>query len=926
MTARPDLTVGSLSKPERQSGTYRVMKATWKVPDQLVEESNPKRADVLRIDWWLGMAGKDPNAVFETADETLTTHSINLDNLKIGRTTYTRASFYPNTSTKLSYVSVGVRPVNRKGSGKCIMQTRYFNAPRAPQIADFSFNSETGVVSTTVTTDAGTDYNERYDTKYELSITNTRTGQTWNASDSSSTSTSISLSYNASDYQQLGYDDYIKVTATAFARGYVGNSKTATKTFYVAYPAKPTITSVDVPSRSLTSKCTIHLQTNHTAEHPVDRVKLQYAVNTEYEDPSLIPAADWDTSDIIDDQSCTAFSVATSDVIPQHGNHTWVRIKAYHANETVLYRYSDPVEIKDLFTPAPSATEEEIKILSAVTAEGGESAVVRLAWNADGQDDSTGTELTWSDAEDTWKSTEQPSMYQFTWSDGQYTSGNVTYQDSALITIKGLDEGVKYYIKARRYLEDETVTYSDYSNTATVITNQRPESVVAICDRYIPEGEPLSVKWTFSGYNQQTGWEIISTSGVVIASGSGSVSSAQISAERLAQVVTNNSVSFTVNVSTGSNYVTSEQQTVTIMNRPAISVNAPSTLTRQDAAHPLTFTVTSTTICDLVVIITSQGATGQFPEGILTQAEGDTIHSDIYSPAWTSSNNSLTASVSVPSRLEFWDLCQYTLSVVAIDRATNLRSEQVLSDFTVDWTNKAVSPLGSVTLTVIDTTDSDGDHRQAVQIALAAPTGSSQTDVYDIYRMDVDKPTRIGEGFPLNYTAVDEYAPFGDELPLYYRIALRTVDGDVEFADIQYTANCKNLRFDWQDGFLELPYGITISDGYSKSVDIRDHMSGRTDGYWSKNVRRKSALSSEVIKIVQPRDIEKARLLARYAGPVFVRRPDGSAFEADVQVSELSKKNEAVSHVAFDAVEIGLTDEFALPTPFEITGATGATS
>ena len=138
----------------------------------------------------------------------------------------------------------------------------------------------------------------------------------------------------------------------------------------------------------------------------------------------------------------------------------------------------------------------------------------------------------------------------------------------------------------------------------------------------------------------------------------------------------------------------------------------------------------------------------------------------------------------------------------------------------------------------------------------------------------------------------------------------------IEFSDIEYTAECENIRFDWVGGSLELPYGNSIGDSFAKDSEIRKHMDGVSNGYWRQGIERKSQLSSNIIKIIQPRDIERARLLARYAGAVFVRLPNGSAFEADVQVTDLSIKNEAVLAVAFDATEIGLTDEFILPVPF----------
>ena len=256
--------------------------------------------------------------------------------------------------------------------------------------------------------------------------------------------------------------------------------------------------------------------------------------------------------------------------------------------------------------------------------------------------------------------------------------------------------------------------------------------------------------------------------------------------------------------------------------------------------------------------------------------------------------------------------------MVAVDRTTGLKSAEVLSDFSIAWANQAVDPEDAVTLTVIDTYDEDGDHTQAVQIDLTPPTGSAETDVYDIYRMDVEKPSLIGEGFPLTHTVIDEYAPFGDDVPLFYRVALRTVDGDVEVADIPYEAQCEHMRFDWSGGSLELPYGLMYGETFTKDVDIRKHLDGSTDGYWNNNIERKSSLASDVIKIVQLRDIERARNLARYAGPVFVRLPNGAAFEADVQVTDLSKKNDAVVAMAFDATEVGLTDEFILPIPFDL--------
>ena len=974
---KPSLAITSLGAPKRTTvgGNNHYMKAEWKVPSNLTNVKKGDRAQGLYIYWWLGISGTDPKEVCKTGNESLDTHQINLNNLTIGSKTYTRSSFYPNTKKKLSYVTVGVQPYNSDGKGPVTKAKRSFDKPRKPSISAFTFNTENGEVSCTITTDAGTDYRERYDTRYVMTVKNTRTGTTTVASDSSSTSTTTTLTYDASDYQQLSYEQYIEITVKAWARGYAGNSDTVTKVYYVAYPAQATIKAVETTSSDSSGKCTVKLATNSSKAHPVDRVRLEYLGNTTYENVGDIPGGEsWTSTDIMDDAQCTALAIGVSDLIPDRGKYTWIRLKTFHASEAVLYRYSAYWRVTTLEVPAATAADDDIFILSTKAGLNGTSIVVQLGWNINGTDDSTGTELTWSADEDAWRSTKAPEEHTFTWSDGTVTSGGVTYLDSATITIKDLEEGTKYYIKARRYLEGDVTTYLQYTETAGCITSETPEAVVATCARYISSDASLPVVWTFSGSEMQTQWQIVlketltesftgngtnkkfvlsndvtnmvrvtvggntttsytrngreitfntapannaavkityTTDTTVIANGEGSIGSTQIGADRLAAFATGNVITFTVQVSTGGGFVVSEPCTVTIIDKPTLSLNVSSTLTTQ----PLSFGATVSALSDLIVVVTSQGASGQFPLGLMRQTAGDTIYSELISPIWTASGNNWTATVTLPEGLDFWDLGSYSVSVVAVDRSTGLRSDEATGSFSVAWTNKAVDPTPGVTLTPVDTIDDAGKHIQAVDITLTAPTGSAQTDVYDIYRVTPDGAKPIGIGFPLNTTARDLYAPFGDALTQVYRMALRTVNGDVNFADIEYVASGKNMRFDWAEGSLELPYNISISDKYAKDVEFRKHLNGDTDGYWNKNVTRTASLSSDVIRLNNREDVIQAKSLARYTGAVFVRTPDGGAYEANVDVSDMSTEG-IVTAIAIDATEIGLTDEFMLPTPF----------
>lgn len=929
----PDLTISGLGAPKRMTSgsNTRIMKSKWKVPSDLTNSKKGRRATGLKIYWWLDTSKKEFIEGTTTKGASATSAQINLDNVKLGKTTYTRSSFYPfSGKPKLKAVSVGVAPYNSKGQAPVTIEKRSFTAPPAPSISGFSFNTENGEVSCTITASADGGYDERYDTRYKVTVKNSRTDTTSVPYDDSSTSSSIPITVDSRDYQQLSYGQYIRIKVTAWSRGYAGDSKKVDRTFYVAYPAKATIKKVKVSSASSRGKCTALIKTNSSKQHPVDRVKLEYLANVEYATPGAIPGdALWTTTDILDDAQCNALAIGVSELIPDRGNHTWLRLKTYHASETVLYRYSDYMEVKQLYTPPATAADDRIDIISVTPGADGRSLVVQMGWNASGTDDATGTELSWATESDAWKSTKNPDDYSFEWSDGAASAGGKNYRDSATITIKDLAEGEKYYVRARRYLEGDPTTYSPYCKMVTSITSEIPNAVVAVCDTYVPKGSSLPVYWTFSGNGLQRSWRIVASTGVVLANGNGSIGATQIGWSRLAPFANNGALTFHVEVSTGSEFVSSENHTIRLVNPPTLSITGSSLvhIHEEDAethevlidgdflqTNNLSVNVHTSQLCDLIAIITSQGASGQYPQGLLRQTAGDTIYSNVLSPIYTAGSSGWNATVNFPTGLDFWDLGNYTLSLVAVDRTTGLKSDEATLDFGILWTHQAPVPADAVTLTPIDETDDTGAHRQAVEIVLTPPTDSAETDVYDIYRLTGDGASLIGRGFPLTFTATDEYAPFGQAITLSYRLAVRTADGDVAFSDIEYVAEGNAMRFDWAEGSLELPYNLSISDSYAKDVEIRKHLNGDSDGYWNQGIERKGSLSSDVIRLIQEEDIIKARQLARYPGAVFVRLPDGSAYEADVQVSDMSTEG-VIMAIAVDATEIALTDEFMLPTP-----------
>lgn len=915
--AKPNVSAHNLCAPARTAPHYMTTK--WELYPASTNQQNGRRLTKTRIVWAINYtSGKKSNKItktIETADVSVTESTVNLDAYAVPSGTFGRNFFYPlNKQNMLNSVTVTVSPVNSSGEGPKVSATRAFTPPVAPTIDALAFSA--GDISTTVKSDDSSLYAERYNTEWVRDVYDSRTGKHTQGTGSSQ-STSFPLSYDVADYQQLGYDDYIKVTFTAWNNGYAGKSKQVSKSYYVSYPAQTSIEGIDISSRDSIGKCTVRINTNYSEEHPVDKVQLQYLPNTTYMNPEDIPAEPgiWTATDITDDNLCTALSMPVGDLIPERGKRTWIRIKSWHASENILFRYSEYKCIEQLETPAATAEDKAIDVISAKAGTDGKSVVVALGWNRDGDDELTGTEVSWSTEEDTWKSTKNPDSYTFTWHDDTPIA---PYGRTATITIKGLAEGAKYYIKARRYLEGDVTTYTEYSDTATCLTNPIPESVVANCDGFIPVGSSLPVYWTFSGNGVQTRWQIVTPIDdpatvqeprtIQLIGGEGSRGFAQIPTERLETHASNGEIVIRVEASTGGDFAASEWKKVSIVEPPELSVTIGSTLT----AQPLEISATATTPCDLLLIISSQGAQSQMPTGIMRQIVGDTIYSELISPEWTAAQDGFSTALTMPDNLDFWDLSNYTLSLTAIDRVTNLKSEEVVNSFAVEWEHKAPDMIGNVSITPVDEFDDNGLHHKAVVIDLTTPTGARETDVYDVYRMTTDGVQLVGTGLPLDVKVRDEFAPFGDDLTHYYRVAVRTTDGSVTFADFEYAAEGDYLRLDWDGYALESNYSVTISDNYKKDVEIRKHINGDVAGYWKKGVERKGSLSTDVIHLVQPNESALARNLARYAGPVFVRTPNGSAFEADVQVAELSRKNLAVDSIAIDATEIGLTREFML--------------
>ena len=911
ITGKP---IGAVSSLAIARGEGHHVEGTWKVTDWLKSEDNRVRATRLTLRWTLGIPGSDPRRYDVKNTTDLDGWTVNLNSFTIGRTTYTRNSFYPlNSKRRLSYVTLRVTAGNDKGdSEKQPMVTLTFQKPKKPRIAAFTMG-EAGQVRTTITTPEDAGLYERYDTEYYFKVIRRDNGAVLRDVHTTSTSTSIPLSINLTGYQGLPKGSYIRCKVTARARGYAGASEWVSRTFYVGFPNRPSVKSVSVPDKKVTSRATVRVETNRTDVHPISGVRLEALANVTYATVAEVEAAtdQWTPVGVEDDGYCTALTCLVGDLACDDGKYTWVRIKSWYLVEDALVTYSKPFCVKALHTEAATETDDSVDIISSSSGEDGTTAVVRLAWARRGtRDDSDGTELSWSDQLDTWRSTDEPHLFELTYDDGPVTVGSTRYASSATIAIKGLEQGATTYVRARRYKDVDTGRiYGAYGNTAVVIPSVAPASVTLEAPGYVPEGQGVTCQWTFEGGGTQTKWQLRTPANKVIARGSNALGAATISAARAESIAVDGSFSVLVAVSTGGDWVLSDPVTVHIVQRPDVTVTPAATYTAQPVAVPV---ACETADASLTVIVTSRGTDGDGPGGMVLQAEGDVVWSGVVLPEWSEG----AATVTLPEGLGFVDGTQYDISVTATDPATGLSSDEATGTFGVAWSHQAPDPDGSVTATPIDTVDADGNHVQAVTLTLTAPTGSVETDVYDIYRLTGDGAQLIGQSWPLASTATDVYAPYGAGVEHAYRVACRTADGAVAWADVPYTMGGSALRIDWQGGTVELPYDLAISDGYSKDVDVHTYLDGSTDAFYNQGVKRTATLATNVLRLQDADTIAAVKALARFVGPAFVRTPDGSAYEADVQVTDLTPTYE-LSAVSISATEVALTPAYTLP-PFEV--------
>lgn len=561
---------------------------------------------------------------------------------------------------------------------------------------------------------------------------------------------------------------------------------------------------------------------------------------------------------------------------------------------------------------------------------------VKVYWNWSWADANNAV-VSWSDHEDAWESTDEPS---------EYTISNVHASEWI---IAGLETGKRWYIRVRLVNgTGDTAIYGPWSAMATIDLSSAPTiPTLTLSSGIIPTGGSVSAYWayvstdgtaqayaeiteaTVDGNGVQYGvYELTEdtvvdddktyyelTGGVYVpqtpvgtedpeALGWYEIAPAVIAHTETAQHITlyaddlgwdqNETHYLAVRVVSGSGRVSDEWSDpvpVTIAAPLTATITATSLVPTTETVDGETRTFDALTAMPLEVTVTGAGVGGTTtvvveraedyhidrPDGTdFNGYEGETI----YVVSQTGEDQITIDRDDLLGCLD--DGAPYRIVATVEDGLGQV--DTVTQDFEVRWAHQAVDPEGTVTIT-----------DNVALITPIEPVGYLAGDTVDIYRLSADRPELIVEGGAFGTTYVDPYPTIGQFGG--HRLVYKTIDGDY----ITPNNDIAWLDFGAEDGdILDVDYAIInfageeihlrlnqdVSNAWTKDFKETRYLGGSVQGDWNKGYSRTGSLNGLVVATDDPDTIRQFKMLATWDGICHIRTPEGSSYACDIQVSD----------------------------------------
>ena len=522
--------------------------------------------------------------------------------------------------------------------------------------------------------------------------------------------------------------------------------------------------------------------------------------------------------------------------------------------------------------------------------------------------EATAAELSWSDHEDAWESTDEPT---------RYTVHNI---HANRWTIAGLSVGT-WYIRIRLIRESgDSTTYGAYSDIYTVKLSDSPDiPSLTLSDGVIPKDGSVTCYWAFyasDGTTQQQA-EIAEAN----IDGDTISYSEPIASTYTAQHITIEAEEMGWNPGETHNLVLrvlsgageysdgwSAPVPVTIaddISAAIVSTSLVDITVPGDEAADTRENVKSMTTFPLKVKATGAGE-GGVTTYIIERAAGyhverpdesdyDGFEGETIGVRILSGEEEATFEMSDLIGL-LDDGAQYRL--IATVQDTYGQTDTTSVEFEVHWEHQALIPSATIE---IDT------ERNVAYITPIAPAGSREGDTVDIYRLSADKPELVYSGAEFGVKYVDPY-PALKQLG-GHRIVYKTFNGDYitednELAMVDYDYENGNdvldvfaIIIDFDGEQLVLPYDVTTSNSWNKDYIETKYLGGTVRGDWNVSVSKAASLTTRIPVGYEPENVETLRRLAVYPGACHVRTPEGSSYTANVNVKE-DRDEKMVSKIA----------------------------
>ena len=205
------------------------------------------------------------------------------------------------------------------------------------------------------------------------------------------------------------------------------------------------------------------------------------------------------------------------------------------------------------------------------------------------------------------------------------------------------------------------------------------------------------------------------------------------------------------------------------------------------------------------------------------------------------------------------------------------------------------------------------EYRKISIFRVSKPEGYVEGDTFDAYRLSADRPEKIIDGGLFDTWYVDPFPAFGRLGG--HRIVSKSLYGDYITAENQlaWTDTDEDdgdilqetgVVIEFGNEVLRLPYNNAMDNRWQKDFQRTVYLGGAVQGDWNPGVTRDLSITCDATKINDLDQIETIRDLAEYPGICHIRTPDGSSFNADVQVDESRPYDKRIVNYTFTVKKV----------------------